>query len=57
MENSALHKLSIFIIIIIITIIIIIIEDKNGSLLTENNAVLARWTDYCRRSYITSTSK
>ena len=28
-----------------------IIEDKNGSLLTDNVAVLTRWTEYCQELY------
>ena len=28
-----------------------VIEDKNGNLLTENSAVLARWTEYCKELY------
>ena len=28
-----------------------IIEDKNGSLLTDNAAILTRWTEYCQEFY------
>eukprot|EP00745_Piridium_sociabile_P015102 TRINITY_DN22265_c0_g1_i4.p2 TRINITY_DN22265_c0_g1~~TRINITY_DN22265_c0_g1_i4.p2 ORF type:complete len:167 (-),score=43.02 TRINITY_DN22265_c0_g1_i4:628-1128(-) len=30
---------------------IMIIEDKNGNLLTEETAVLSRWTEYCEELY------
>ena len=28
-----------------------VIEDRNGSLLTDNAAVLTRWTEYCQQLY------
>ena len=34
-----------------------VIEDKNGSLLTDNTAVLIQWTEYCQELYSILESK